>query len=184
MTDYILLNPVLISCCLWLCCFLKSTRMQWVTELGDAHHVPDPQDDGSRADMATQAAARGVPAVPRRGRHHHLLCVCRHLQTVSVYVKEESPLSYRRLHRARVDEQALTAPDPSGTYHGEQLSGPETRQARVTVKITTSVFSKLNTSGLTVLFKVNIYCFITAILQILMYLANTSPFIFLNLRIQ
>lgn len=120
-----ILNPVLISCCLWLCCFLKSTRMQWVTELGDAHHVPDPQDDGSRADMATQAAARGVPAVPRRGRHHHLLCVCRHLQTVSVYVKEESPLSYRRLHRARVDEQALTAPDPSGTYHGEQLSGPE-----------------------------------------------------------
>lgn len=30
-----------------------------------AHHVPDPQDDGSRADMATQAAAGGEPAVPR-----------------------------------------------------------------------------------------------------------------------
>lgn len=30
-----------------------------------AHHVPDPQDDGSRADMAAQAAAGGEPAVPR-----------------------------------------------------------------------------------------------------------------------
>lgn len=29
-----------------------------------AHHVPDPQDDGSSADMATQTAAGGVPAVP------------------------------------------------------------------------------------------------------------------------
>lgn len=29
-----------------------------------AHHVPDPEDDGSCADMATQTAAGGVPAVP------------------------------------------------------------------------------------------------------------------------
>lgn len=38
-----------------------------VTDNG-AHHVPDPQDDGSCADMATQAAAGGEPAVPR-GNH-------------------------------------------------------------------------------------------------------------------
>lgn len=33
--------------------------------IGGAHHVPDPQDDGSCADMAAQTAACGVPAVPR-----------------------------------------------------------------------------------------------------------------------
>lgn len=37
--------------------------------VGVAHHVPDPQDDGSCADMAAQTAACGVPAVPR-GDHH------------------------------------------------------------------------------------------------------------------
>lgn len=36
---------------------------------GGAHHVPDPQDDGSCADMAAQTAVCGVPAVPR-GDHH------------------------------------------------------------------------------------------------------------------
>lgn len=36
---------------------------------GGAHHVPDPQDDGSCADMAAQTAAGGVPALPRGDRH-------------------------------------------------------------------------------------------------------------------
>lgn len=37
---------------------------EWVCKCDGAHHVPDPQDDGSCADMATQTAAGGVPAVP------------------------------------------------------------------------------------------------------------------------
>lgn len=40
---------------------------------GVAHHVPDPEDDGSRADMATQTAAGGVPAVP--GGEHRSVCL-------------------------------------------------------------------------------------------------------------
>lgn len=44
-------------------------RVSECGRLGGAHHVPDPQDDGSCADMAAQTAARRVPAVPR-GDHH------------------------------------------------------------------------------------------------------------------
>lgn len=47
-----------------------------------AHHVPDPQDDGSGADMAAQAAARGEPAFPWRRQH----LLCEHLDSVCVGV--------------------------------------------------------------------------------------------------
>lgn len=33
---------------------------------GGSYHVPYPQNDGARPDMAAQAAARRVPPVPRR----------------------------------------------------------------------------------------------------------------------
>lgn len=46
-----------------------------------AHHVPDPQDDGSCADMATQAAAGGEPAVPRG--YHLIVPVYRRRWSVS-----------------------------------------------------------------------------------------------------
>lgn len=48
---------------------------------GGAHHVPDPQDDGSCADMAAQTAACGVPAVPR-GDHHLVTALSRLLEHV------------------------------------------------------------------------------------------------------
>jgi len=54
-------------------------------QIGGAHHVPDPQDDGSCADMVAQAAACGVPAVPR-GDHH---LVCEHLDTGSAFALRE-----------------------------------------------------------------------------------------------
>lgn len=53
--------PYGVSGCLHVC-------SEWQA-VGVAHHVPDPQDDGSCADMAAQTAACGVPAVPR-GDHH------------------------------------------------------------------------------------------------------------------
>lgn len=34
-----------------------------------AHHIPDPKDDGACADMEAQAAACGMPSVPREDHH-------------------------------------------------------------------------------------------------------------------
>lgn len=64
-----------------------------------AHHVPDPEDDGSCADMATQAAAGGEPAVPRG--YHLIVPVChgrwsvsrRRASVLSVRLKGSSDLS-------------------------------------------------------------------------------------------
>lgn len=62
-----------------------------------AHHVPDPQDDGSGANMAAQAAARGVPAVPRRCQHllrQHLndLRACLRGATSRLSLRKDKPL--------------------------------------------------------------------------------------------
>lgn len=59
-------------------------------QIGGAHHVPDPEDDGSCADMAAQTAARGVPAVPR-GDHHLVVALSQpreHLETVSAFSED------------------------------------------------------------------------------------------------
>lgn len=75
-----------------------STRVQRDKLIGGAHHVPDPQDDGSCADMAAQAAAWGVPAVPRG--HRHLVCYKKlreHLATTSLFFPPLQSFSTVRL---------------------------------------------------------------------------------------
>lgn len=78
----------------------KHPHSKAVTDNG-AHRVPDPEDDGSCADMATQAAAGGEPAVPRG--YHLIVPVCRGRWSVSR--RRASVLSVRR---ARSSDLSVT----------------------------------------------------------------------------
>lgn len=92
--------------------------------IGGTHHVPDPQDDGPCADMAAQAAAGGVPVVPR-GDHH--LGPCLLLTAVPTLTTDTGTniraKSAERPCLSRNDDQDLSPSELSGSLHHEQLNG-------------------------------------------------------------